>query len=219
MAASYPTSRPEEPRTAIAALKAARTERFRVSVDVPSDESRWLRSVTIYAMKSAHAILGSAFLLACLPPVTAAEKKVMTVKIMDRQNHDTVYTYFVPGYSTTNANGSASCFGTDSTVNCSGSARATTTTMPAHGGSFSVKGATFALELPDGRIAVVNCDSKFAEHMAGPAGNHRSCREPLVDEIQVEFSGDNAKLIWPVSIDGKKMQSETYKILGVVDKK
>jgi hypothetical protein len=39
------------------------------------------------------------------------------------------------------------------------------------------------------------------------------------DEIQVEFSGDNAKLIWPVSIDGKKTQSETYKILGVVDKK
>jgi hypothetical protein len=34
----------------------------------------------------------------------------------------------------------------------------------------------------------------------------------------VEFSGDNAKLTWPVSIDGKKLQSETYKILGVVKK-
>jgi hypothetical protein len=41
---------------------------------------------------------------------------------------------------------------------------------------------------------------------------------PLVDSIQVEFKGDSAKLIWPVSIDGKKMQSETYKILGVLDK-
>lgn len=91
--------------------------------------------------------------------------------------------------------------------------------MPAHDGSCSVKGATFALELTDGRIAVVNCDSKFAERMAGPAGNHRSCRTPLVDEIQVEFSGDNAKLIWPVSIDGKKTQSESYKLLGVLDKK
>ena len=29
---------------------------------------------------------------------------------------------------------------------------------------------------------------------------------------------DNAKLIWPVSLDGKKMQSETYKILGILDK-
>jgi len=28
----------------------------------------------------------------------------------------------------------------------------------------------------------------------------------------------NAKLIWPVSLDGKKMQSETYKILGILDK-
>ena len=91
--------------------------------------------------------------------------------------------------------------------------------MPAHGGSFSVKGATFALQLPDGRVAVVNCNSKFAERMAGPAGNHRSCRTPLVDEIQVEFSGDKAKLKWPVSIDGRKIESETYKILGVLDKK
>jgi hypothetical protein len=54
--------------------------------------------------------------------------------------------------------------------------------------------------------------------MAGAAGNHRSCRMPLVDTLQVDFKGDNAKLIWSVSIDGKKMQSETYKILGVLDK-
>jgi hypothetical protein len=25
-------------------------------------------------------------------------------------------------------------------------------------------------------------------------------------------------LMWPVSLDGKKMQSETYKILGILDK-
>lgn len=86
------------------------------------------------------------------------------------------------------------------------------------GKTFKVHGATFTLELPDGRLAIVNCESKFAEHMAGAAGNHRSCRMPLVDTLQVDFKGDNAKLIWPVSIDGKKMQSETYKILGVLDK-
>ena len=91
--------------------------------------------------------------------------------------------------------------------------------MPAHSGSFEVQGATFSLQLPDGRTAIVNCDSKFAEHFAGHAGNRRSCRTPLVDEIQVEFSGDKAKLKWPVSLDGKKIESETYKILGVLDKK
>ena len=84
------------------------------------------------------------------------------------------------------------------------------------GKSFKVHGATLTLELPDGRLAIVNCESKFAEHMAGPVGNRRSCRMPLVDSIQADFHGDNAKLVWSVSIDGKKMQSETYKILGVL---
>ncbi len=86
------------------------------------------------------------------------------------------------------------------------------------GQSFKVTGATFTLQLPDGRLAIVNCDSKFAEHMAGRVGNRRSCRTPLVDSIQADFKGDNAKLIWSVSLDGKKMQSETYKILGIFDK-
>jgi hypothetical protein len=86
------------------------------------------------------------------------------------------------------------------------------------GKTFKVHGATFTLELPDGRLAVVNCESKFAEHMAGRVGNRRSCRTPIVDNIQVDFHGDNAKLIWPVSLDGKKMQSETYKILGILEK-
>lgn len=86
------------------------------------------------------------------------------------------------------------------------------------GKSFNVNGATLTLELPDGRLAIVNCESKFAEHFAGSVGNRRSCRVPLVDGIEADFHGDNAKLIWPVSIDGKKLQSETYKILGVLDK-
>ncbi len=86
------------------------------------------------------------------------------------------------------------------------------------GKTFKVQGATFTLQLPDGRLAVVNCDSKFAEHMAGHAGNRRSCRAPIVDNIDADFKGDSAKLIWPVSLDGKKMQSETYKILGILDK-
>jgi hypothetical protein len=85
------------------------------------------------------------------------------------------------------------------------------------GKTFKVQGATFTLELPDGRLAIVNCESKFAEHMAGAAGNRRSCRIPLVDTLQVDFKGDNAKLTWSVSIDGRKMQSETYKVLEAVN--
>ena len=84
--------------------------------------------------------------------------------------------------------------------------------------SYNVTGATFSLLLPDGRVAVVNCVSKFAEHFAGPAGNHRSCRMPIVDDIHVDFKGEKAKLVWSVSLDGKKFESETYRILGMLPK-
>jgi hypothetical protein len=84
--------------------------------------------------------------------------------------------------------------------------------------SYSVTGATLSLLLPDGRTAVVNCVSKFAERFAGPAGNHRSCRTPILDDIKADFKGKNAKLSWPVSLDGKKFESETYKILAVLPK-
>ena len=39
---------------------------------------------------------------------------------------------------------------------------------------------------------------------------------PLVDDIDVEFKGKNAKLYWVVSLDGKKTESETYTILAVL---
>ena len=81
--------------------------------------------------------------------------------------------------------------------------------------SYGVRGATFSLSLPDGRVAIVNCDSKYA--LKGDHVNRRSCRMPLVNRIQVEFDGDNAKLMWPVSLDGSKTASETYKVVAVLD--
>jgi hypothetical protein len=82
--------------------------------------------------------------------------------------------------------------------------------------NLNLRGATLTIQFPDGRTAVVNCTSKFQERFAGP-GNVRSCRVPLVDELQVETNGDKAKLFWNVSLDGKKVQSETYKIIAVSD--
>jgi hypothetical protein len=128
--------------------------------------------------------------VAVLIPVCAssASAQKLSVKIIDRQDKEDGYDY------------------------------AAVYNNVAVGKSFKVHGATFTLQLPDGRLAIVNCESKFAEHMAGRVGNRRSCRTPLVEAIQADFNGDNAKLIWPVSLDGKKMQSETYKILGILDK-
>jgi hypothetical protein len=80
--------------------------------------------------------------------------------------------------------------------------------------NMNLSGATFTLLLPNGDKAVVNCTSKFSERFAGP-GNVRSCRVPMVDEFEATFDGDKAKLFWLTSLDGKKTESETYKIIAV----
>ena len=153
-------------------------------------------------------------LLLSLASIVPAQK--LDVKIIDRQNHDTDYSYVVPGHVYANSNANVNCSGDGNNVNCNGSSNTYATGTPAENVPFHVRGATLSLLLPDGRVAVVNCDAKFAEHFAGPRGNHRSCREPIVDNIQVDFHGDKAKLSWSVSLDGKKRQSETYKILAII---
>jgi hypothetical protein len=147
-----------------------------------------------------------------------ASAQTLTVKIINRQDNETDYTYVLPGYFDSRSNSNVNCNGGDSNVNCNGSTTTTGSTTPAQQVSYRVRGATFTLELPDGRAAVVNCESKFKERMAGVQGNRRSCRIPLVDNIQAEFRGDNAKLVWIVSLDGKKTQSETYKIIAILEK-
>jgi hypothetical protein len=153
-----------------------------------------------------------------LSMVAAAFAQKLSVKIINRQDNETEYTYVVPGYSSSNSNTNVNCYGDSGNVNCNGSTTTTGSSTPGHQVSFRVRGATYSLLLPDGRVAIINCESKFKERMAGPQGNRRSCRMPLVDEIEAEFSGDKAKLKWNVSLDGKKTASETYKILAVLSK-
>lgn len=146
----------------------------------------------------------------------AVQAQKLDVVIVDRQTNDTNYTYQIPGRLFAQSNANANCYGTANNVNCSGDSTTTGTVTSPQTVSYDVRGATFALRLPDGRLVIVNCESKYA-----PKGDHinrRSCRTPLIDEIRAEFDGDKAKLIWPVSIDGKKNQSETYKILAILAK-
>jgi len=172
-------------------------------------------------------IVAVGLILVFAAPVSAQK---LAVKIINRQNSETEYTYVVPGYLKSNSTIDMDCSGSATSIACSGSAQTTGSSTPAQDVSYHVRGATFSLQLPDGRVAVVNCESKIplmgriAAGAAGAGGNpgqtarRRSCRIPLVDDIQAEFKGDNAKLIWPVSLDGKKLQSETYKILGILNK-
>jgi hypothetical protein len=156
-------------------------------------------------------------LLAGSVPAPAAEN--LNVTIIDRQNRDASYAYVVPGSSTATANTDVNCLGSQSSLNCSATTRTSGTNVPAWSGSYEVRGATLSLQLPDGRIAVVNCDSKLNwTDFSRMDQVRRSCKIPLVNKIQAQFDGDKAKLKWPVRIDGKKLESETYKILAVLDK-
>ncbi len=143
----------------------------------------------------------------------------MDVKIIQRKNAQTNYDYVVLGQSFSTSNGNVNCNAYGNTASCSGSSTTNGYNTPARAVSFSVMGATYSLLLPDGRVVVVNCASKFKERMAGREGNHRSCHMPLVDDIQADFKGKNAKLSWVVSLDGKKRESETYSILAVLPKR
>jgi hypothetical protein len=147
-----------------------------------------------------------------------AASQTLQVKIADRKDFDSDYSYVVPGHFSSTSNASANCSATEYSASCSGNGSTAGTSTSSYMIPFHVRGATLTLALPDGRTAVVNCESKFAERMAGPRGNHRSCRVPLVNDIEANFHGDKAKLEWVVSLDGKKKQSETYKVIAILDK-
>ncbi len=85
------------------------------------------------------------------------------------------------------------------------------TTLPQ---KVTVSGATLTLRLPDRREVIVSCESKYA--LRFDYINRRSCRVPPGDDVTAEFDGDQAKLIWSVSLDGRKTQSETYTIVNIV---
>jgi hypothetical protein len=135
------------------------------------------------------------------------------VKIIAQRNSETGYSYAVPGSVNSTTNTTAACSNYPAGASCSGASTTTGIVTPARTGVFQATGATLTLQLPDGRIAVVNCNSKY-QVISGPA-HRRSCRVPATDTIQAEFHADKAKLKWTVSLDGKKLESETYKVLAV----
>ena len=78
-----------------------------------------------------------------------------------------------------------------------------------------VRGAVLVLKLRDGRLANVACESKYA--LQGNGVNRRSCRIPGGNQLWAEFQGDKAKLTWLVSLDGSKVESETYNLTGITN--
>lgn len=146
---------------------------------------------------------------------SGATAQTLNVTIIDRQTSDKAYSYVLPGTVTGSALASTNCSAFGSSVNCFGSSTGTTTVVPPRAGGYSVTGATLALRIPDGRVIVVNCDSKYA--LKGDFVNRRSCRIPPGDSVEAEFRGADAVLRWSISLDGRRRQQETYKILGTFE--
>jgi hypothetical protein len=140
----------------------------------------------------------------------AAFAQTFLVHIVQRQDTKTELTAVIPDRAETTATksstGEKKAAGSDKT--------AATTDKGTPTRSVSVTGATLTLQLPDRRLVRVTCESKYAFRL--DYINRRSCRTPPVDEVTAEFNGDEAKLVWSVSLDNRKTQSETYTILNIV---
>ena len=135
------------------------------------------------------------------------------VTVVGRHTGIDPYTFVVPGHLIVRPE--SACAG-ERLAPCRGSWNAAAVGVPAPNSSFQVQGATLSLALPDGRVAVVNCQSKLNWGLSGFLYPYRSCREPWVNDIQAEFDGEKATLRWPATLDSRKMERETYRILGIV---
>jgi hypothetical protein len=139
----------------------------------------------------------------------AAFAQTLLVHIVQRHDTKTELTAVIPE----GADASADKSSTAEKKPASGKSTAATD-KGAQTRSYTVTGATLTLQLPDRRLVRVSCESKYA--LRFDYINRRSCRTPPADEVTAEFNGDEAKLVWSVSLDNRKMQSETYTILNIV---
>jgi hypothetical protein len=135
--------------------------------------------------------------------VSAVAQK-MPVKVLRHSVDGKSVTRFIPGLGL--ANGTATAYG--NTATASGSS----VYLPAHTQELTLNRIEMLLLLPDGRRAGVYCN----DHGIGLTKERiHSCKNPEVDELEADFSGDKVKLTWGVGLDGKKKESETY-IVGPV---
>jgi hypothetical protein len=140
----------------------------------------------------------------------AAFAQTLLVHIVQRQNTKTELTAVIPDRAGDTADKSSTA-----EKKPAGSDKSTATTdKGTQTRSYTVTGATLTLRLPDRRLVRVACESKYA--LRFDYINRRSCRTPPADEVTAEFNGDEAKLLWSVSLDNRKMQSETYTILNIM---
>lgn len=139
--------------------------------------------------------------------VRSAFAEKVPVSVLYRQDSDVAYHAVIPGYSGPNADVTGACLLDPDPANC-----------PAQDAAeplYTLVGTTLSLGLPDGRIALVNCVSTHSAY--GNYINRHNCGMPLSQRAEAEFTGQSAKLVWPVGSDGKT-DSETYKVVALLPK-
>jgi hypothetical protein len=144
--------------------------------------------------------------------VRSAFAQKLDVSVLYRQDSDVAYHAVVPGYSGPNADTTGACTLDPDPANCPDESQS-----QANGVNYTVIGTTLSLLLPDGRVAVVNCVNRHSAK--GTYINRRSCGMPMVEHVEAEFIGESAKLKWAVGTDGKRTESETYKVVAMLDKR
>jgi hypothetical protein len=149
-------------------------------------------------------------LLSALSVPVLAEK--MTVKVINHHVGQNEYTNFVPAMTLGNGNATANCGSYGNNVNCAGSSSGTTIYAPSHTIQGYLTVIVMTLLLPDGRKVDVGCQDHF---WGLTKANRHNCKNPTVDDLEANFSGDKVKLTWVAGIDGKKKDSETFIILKV----
>jgi hypothetical protein len=160
--------------------------------------------------KSPWLAFGLATLSLALSVGSAAAQK-LNVNILYRQDSDVMYHAVVPGYSGPNADVTGACTLDPDPANCPDPHQALNGEP-----LYALVGTTLSLGLPDGRIAVVNCVSRHSA--SGNYINRHSCGVPLTQHAEADFNGQSAKLSWTAGPDGKKTDSETYRIVAMLAK-
>ncbi|HEX2713333.1 MAG TPA: hypothetical protein VHM88_14130 [Candidatus Acidoferrales bacterium] len=149
-------------------------------------------------------------LLLALP--VGAKKLKVPVRIVEQRESGQEFVISYPGYQSANCTGSA--YGSQTyavgQANCYGMS------MPGGQRNYTVRGYALTLLLPDQRMVVVTCEKK-TNWTEWSMNWYRSCRHPTTTTLDAEFNGDKAKLEWSVSLDGSKKQSETYKIVAILE--
>lgn len=164
-------------------------------------------------MRNIHLVaLGLSALSLAFSAVSTSAQKV-EASVLYRQDSDNQYIAVVPGYSGPASDITGACLLDPDPANCPSVNATSENGNP----NYMLVGTTLSLLLPDGRVALVNCQNRYSSK--GNGINRRSCGMPMVPRVEADITGQVAKLTWAVGTDGKKMETETYKVIATFDKR